>query len=73
MRFAGSSKRGVRLFGGNNGLQVKVEDADEFLLESARSPLAPRKHAVMGQHYQGPVTVSSELFQIGINRICLCL
>lgn len=58
---------------GNNGLQVKVEDTDGFLLESARSPLAPRKHAVMGQCYQGAVIVSSELFQISINRICLCL
>jgi len=58
---------------GNNGLQVKVEETDGFLLESACSSLAPRKRALMDQHYEGPVTVSSELFQISINRICLCL
>lgn len=58
---------------GNKGLQVKVEEADRFLLESAPSPPAPRKCGVMGQRYQGPVTVSSELFQISINKIYLCL
>lgn len=71
MRLAGSNKSGMKM--GKDGLHVEVEDTDEFLLEPACSPLALRKQAVMGQCYQALATVSSELFQISINRIWLCL
>ncbi|KAJ7420701.1 hypothetical protein WISP_47391 [Willisornis vidua] len=53
----------------NNGLRVKVEYVDGLTLESACSSLAPRKHALLGQHYQGPITVSNNKVECLWTRI----